>query len=77
MFSHVNVAKLLNEKFPDGNYNEKKLRQIAHSQYRTKLPRNDGENIIILSGELGYGNDHGYRPIAEVLWNGKEFKVVE
>ena len=75
MLTYSKVSKLLNKKYPGSNYTEEKLKKSAHSHYRTKLPRNPQENIVILSGELG--NNHGYKPIAEVKWDGKTFKLIE
>jgi len=75
MLTHSKVSKLLNKKYPGSNYTGEKLKKIAHSHYRTKLPRYGQENIVILSGELG--NIHGYKPIAEVKWDGKTFKLIE
>jgi len=76
LITHEQVARWLNRKFLTEKYTAKKLEQIAHSHYRTLLPKVDGEPVTILSGELA-NPEHAYKPIGQIRWNGHQFELVD
>lgn len=71
------VAELLNKKFKTTDYTEEEIKRIAHSHFRTELPRKMGDPIVVKSGYLGQETDHGFKPIATLKWNGKSFELVK
>ena len=66
------VANLLNTSFQTKEYSEEGIKRIAHSHFRAKLPRRNGESIVITSGYLS-NREHGYKPIGTLIWDGKKF----
>jgi hypothetical protein len=76
LLSYKKVVLLLNEKFPNLKMNESRLKAIAHSHYRTKVPTG-GEPFVIYPGELGEENQsYAEKPIGKVAWTGNEFKLL-
>ncbi len=69
IFTIKKMAELINIKFGISEYTEETIKAIAHSHYRTILPKNSEEKMIITSGELGR-NDRSYQPLATIEWDG-------
>ncbi len=76
IFTEKKMAELINKKFSIDSYTEGYIKSVAHSHFRSVLPKKEGGNIVITSGELKYGTDHGYKPLAEVAWKGGEFQLI-
>jgi hypothetical protein len=73
LITQEKMAELINKKFNVKKYTGEFIRNVAHSHFRLIIPKESGQNIVVTSGELGYGNDHGYKPVAELVWENGQF----
>ena len=77
LLTYKKVTMLLNEKFPKLNMTEARLKAIAHSHYRTKVPRGIDQTFMIYPGELGEENQsYTEKPIGKAAWTGRKFKLL-
>ena len=71
------VTSLLNNRFPNLKMTESRLKKIAHSHYRTRLPKGSEQSFLIFPGELGKENEKLHMvPICKAIWNGQKFELV-
>jgi len=75
LLSYELITKWLSIKFPGKTFTKKKLEKVAHSRYRTQLPKKADEWITILSGYNGDVST-SLKPIGQAKWTDDGFVLI-